>query len=184
MLFVPLMPFLLAACGNQPSGTATSSSPAVPSTAASRPAGSSSSALVDVFATDLSTGRAVPLTATQAISGIVDVKKQGSVLAFAVQVGNYDNTADGNLAVKLCEGTTCSGGAAPIANSSDNKYLEIPLGHAIVVVSGERLHYTLTRAAGSKSFAIWTYADATAKTTMPDGSSEPRVPRIGLRYGK
>lgn len=184
MLYVSFIPLLLAACGNQPSGTASSSPTAVSSTATSAPVSSANSVLVDVTAVDsVASGKPMGVAATQAISGVVAIKKQGSVLAFDVQVGNYDNTADGTLAVKLCEGTACSEGSASIAQSSDNQYFEIPLDHAIDVTSGEQLHYTLTRTAGSKPLAIWTYADATA-TTMPDGSSEPRVPRIGLRYGK
>lgn len=181
MLLVSLLPLLLAACGNQPSGTA-SSSTAVSSTAASAPAGSSNSLLVDVFSGNIATGKAVPLATAQTISGVIEIKKLGSVQAFDVQIGNYNNTSDGTLAVKLCEGPTCSEGSAPIAKSSDNQNFEISLTHAIDVAPGTPLHYTLTRTTGSKPFAIWTYSDANATTMMPDGSSEPRAPKIELGY--
>lgn len=180
MLIVSLLLPLLSACGNQAAET-TVSSTAV-SSAAVTPAGSSSITRVEVSAGDIATGKAMQMAMAQTISGVIDIKKQGSVQAFGVQIGNYSNTSDGTLAVKLCEGPTCSEGSAPISKSSDNLEFEIPLTHAVDVAPGTPLRYTLTRTAGSKPFAIWTYSDANSTTVMPDGSSEPRIPKIELGY--
>jgi hypothetical protein len=130
------------------------------------------------------TGKAITFPADQLISGTISVAKAGAVEAFDVQVGNYNDSSDGMLVVKHCEGDTCANGSVSIAGSKDNKYLEIPLVHAIDVASGSQLHYTLDRTAGTKPFAVWTYASDSAKTSFPGGVTEQRVPKIGLRYKK
>lgn len=122
------------------------------------------------------------LAAGQSMSGVIGVRKQGRILAFDVQIGNYQNTSDGRLAVKLCDGNMCSGGSASISNSADNQYLEIPLDHSLDTTVGRPLTYTLTRTIGAYTLAVWTYHDPATTTAMPDGTNQQRVPKIGLRY--
>lgn len=141
-----------------------------------------SSTLVQVSADHARGAKPVVLAAGQAVSGVIATKKQGSILAFDVLIGNYHGRSDGALSVKLCAGIVCAEGRASVANSADNRYLEIPLERPIDVAEGRTLHYELTRIAGVHPLAVWTYPDAATTTAMPDGAREPRVLKIGFRY--
>ena len=124
----------------------------------------------------------MPLVAGQTISGVIATTKQGPVLAFDVLIGNYHGVSDGSLSVKLCADEVCTEGRTPIAKSADNRYLEIPLERQINVAAGRTLAYHLTRTAGTRPFAVWTYPDSATTTTMADGVHESSVLKIGLRY--
>lgn len=182
LLACALLP-LLSACSSQHAGTMAASS-----SASARQHNDSAthpiySRLVNVPAGG--TGASVspvPLATAQAISGVIGIKRPGSIRAFDVQIGNYNNTSDGTLAVKLCVDDACSEGAASLAKSADNQYLEIPLQRSIDVRAGSVLHYSLTRTTGTRPLVVWAYSDAAAKTTMPNGENEQRVLKIGLRY--
>lgn len=183
-LFACVLLTLLLASAQQSfaaSGTSTAAS-APQRTAPVASVSSIGTMLVEGSVVNETTAKPTTLAIGQTVSGVVGVQKQGRILAFDVQIGNYQNTSDGTLAVKLCEGDVCSDGAAPLAGSSDNQYLEIPLRHPIEVTAGRTLRYTLTRTAGTNPLAVWTYPDAAAATMMPDGASQPRVLKIGLRY--
>jgi hypothetical protein len=178
-LIVTLLLPLLSACGNQHPGTTSMESVPSPS-----PIDQANSVLVDMPAGSIATGKAVAFPVNQSVSGIVTVAKAGTVEAFDIQVGNYNDSSDGMLGVKLCQGDTCSNGTASIAESQDNKYLEIQLVRTMDVASGSQLRYTLDRTAGTKPFAVWTYVSDSAETSFPGGVTEQRVPKIGLRYRK
>lgn len=178
-LVVALLLPVLSACGSQQPGatTAQSNPPRSPFDLAN-------SVLVDMPTGSVATGKAVAFPVNQSVSGTIDVTKAGTVEAFDIQVGNYNNSSDGMLAVRLCESDTCSSGSVSIAGSKDNKYLEIPLVHAMNVTAGSQLHYTLDRKEGTKPFAVWTYTSNSTKTSLPGGVIEQRVLKIGLLYKK
>lgn len=190
MLAVAVLLPLLSACGSQSStgSVATSAAAAAPessraaTSAAPTPAAASSSSLLQLPVSNVATAKPQVLTAGQSISGPVHGARAGKIVAFDVQVGNYGNTADGALTVRLCAGATCSEGTHSLSGSSDNKYFEIRLDHPVEVTAGRQLVYTLTRASGVRPLAIWIYAEPGSTMTLPDGGTDARTPKIGLRY--
>ena len=183
ILFACVLLALLSACNKQHSTTTTP--PAASVSQREAPVASVSSiGTMLVHASSGNTASAKPTTMAigQTISGVVGNQKPGRILAFDVQIGNYHNISDGTLTVKLCAGGACSDGSASLAGSTDNQYLEIPLRHPLEATKGGELRYTLTRTAGTNPLAVWTYSDPAAATMMPDGTSQPRTLKIGLRY--
>lgn len=125
------------------------------------------------------------MASSNSVSGSFGSPSAGTVSGFAVQIGNFGGTADGQLSVKLCSATTqqCIEATANLAGSVDNDFLPVPLAQPIKVSTGEVMSYTLTRASGEKPFAIWTYPALNGEEmTLADGSKAPRGPRVALDY--
>lgn len=72
-----------------------------------------------------------------------------------VEQGNYDNTADGILAISLCTRNGCSKTAANLNRSGDNSAFEMTLNKAIHLVPGEQFTVTVTHVSGNNPEAIW-----------------------------
>lgn len=183
ILFACVLLALLSACNKQHSTTTTPPAASVSQREAPvASVGAIGTLLVQASSGNTASAKPAPMAIGQTISGIVNAHKQGRILAFDVQIGNYQNISDGALAVKLCAGGVCSDGSASLAGSTDNQYLEIPLRHPLEATDGGELRYTLTRIAGTNPLAVWTYSDPAVATVMPDGTSQPRTLKIGLRY--
>lgn len=184
ILLIALLLPLLSACASRHQNT-TAASPSAFASKKNAPyarANSAYSILVDVSGGNDASAEPLQLMTTQSVSGTLEIKKQGTIAAFNVQIGNYHNTSDGTLVVKLCDGDVCSEGSASVDKSADNRYLGIPFQHPIDVAAGQTLHYSLTRTAGNNPLVVWTYASGTAMTTAPNGVSEARALKIGLSY--
>lgn len=123
------------------------------------------------------------VSAGQTVSGEFPVPKAGTLSAVSFFIGNYVNTSDGDLQVKICQAGKCSEGAAPIAGSQDNAYLDVKLSSPLPVAQGAAT-YDVTKSGGANVVALWTYAPSGSMTsiTTADGSSLPRIPRVALRY--
>ncbi len=116
------------------------------------------------------------------ISGTFTPIYDGLVRAVAVQVGTFSRTSDGSLSVKLCpQATECVEGTANMDTFEDNGYAVLPLSRAVNLAANAPVEYSLTRTAGEKAFAIWTYPSDT-ETTLPDGGKVPRAPKFALKY--
>src|SRR5690606_23894417 len=60
---------------------------------------------------------AFPLASGSFITGSLTVPAGSRVSSFAVQVGNYGNTADGAISVDLCQAEQCARGQTALAGS-------------------------------------------------------------------
>jgi len=89
------------------------------------------------------------------------MQNNASVSAVSVFQGNYGNTANGNLTVKVCTGTNdCAIGARPLSQSSDNSSFSIPLKRPLQVKAGEALTITFTHIDSTKPEALWLWPQA------------------------
>lgn len=122
----------------------------------------------------------------QAVSLTFAAPRSGTIAGFGVQIGNFGDTADGQLDGTLCAGSACAKGSAPIQGSMDSGTLSIALDHGVKVAQGQILTATATRASGDQSFAVWTYPGdgKTSEMVLPDGTSAPRRLRIALNYAR
>ena len=100
-------------------------------------------------------------TATVNINMSTNIKKNVSVSAVSVFQGNYGNTANGNLTVKVCTSTNdCAVGDRPLSQSSDNSSFSIPLKRPLQVKAGEALSITFTHIDSTKPEALWLWPQA------------------------
>jgi hypothetical protein len=125
----------------------------------------------------------MPLVAGQSIAGSLAAPQQGQVVGFDIFIGNYRNTSDGTLEVKLCQAGVCQTGTGQLMPSRDNRYLTIPLASALMTAAGP-MEYTVAKVGGAKRVAVWTSPAEPAELTAADGAKVARAPLIRLRYAK
>lgn len=88
-------------------------------------------------------------------------KGKRSIKAISVLQGNYGNTANGDLTVKVCTATQgCVLGSRPLSESRDNSVFIIHLEHPLQVESGEKLTITFTHVGGNRPEALWLWPQA------------------------
>ena len=111
----------------------------------------------------------------------LDGVKAGTVKSAAVQIGNFKNTSDGKLKIKVCQADKCSEAEGDLSQSVDNRQFVLPLSAPVEIKEGQPVDVTVTRVGGTKPLAIWGYASET-KATMANGKPGDRALRIGLIY--
>jgi hypothetical protein len=131
------------------------------------------------------TNKPLGLGAGHSVSASITVTKAGSVAAFAIFIGNYTNTSDGDLQVKLCQAETCSEGTSSLLKSKDNSYLVIPLKPELIVrENAGAVNFVLSRLGGNKPLVIWGYPPIDPTQAMkPDGGAPSGMAaKVGLLY--
>lgn len=126
------------------------------------------------------------------VDGSVVVRRTGSLVGASVRIGTFDSSADGKMYMTLCGTSGCATGAAELARSIDNSFVEILLPTQLRVTQGETLKYRVGSVDSSRPYAIWLYPAMPDSATIGrhhsgDGDDVPvdgRTLRIGLRYGK
>lgn len=83
------------------------------------------------------------------------VGANSSIRGVSVLLGNYGNTSDGDLSIRLCAGETCVSGTRPLSDSEDNSLFYVPLAGALPVAAGSPATVTVSHAGGSKPAALW-----------------------------
>ena len=129
---------------------------------------------------------ALPLNPGSSVSGTFISPRSGAVASFSVQVGNYSNTADGSLAVKICQKDVCQTGSSDLSHSIDNHALEIVFGQPLNISTDTPVAFSLTKTDGIKPVAIWTYELNSNWTEMrvSNGMTLARAPNITLTFSK
>jgi len=133
----------------------------------------------------------LPLLAGQsaevAFAAPTEWKSKKSINGVGVFQGNYGNTANGNLAIKICSATHgCVIGSRPLSESRDNSVFSIPLAHSLRVEPGEALTITLSHVGGNRPEALWLWPQAPGyaqRITGPQGSLSGKALQLSLEYG-
>ena len=114
-------------------------------------------------------------------------KSKESVNGVGIFQGNYGNTANGNLAIKICSAAHgCVAGSRPLSESRDNSVFSIPLAHSLRVEPGEALTVTLSHVGGNRPEALWLWPQAPGyaqRTTGPQGPLSGKALQLSLEYG-
>jgi hypothetical protein len=176
---VALLTLSIAACGKNE----TPAQPSETATPAAQPAGAS--APKPKAAADK--GKPVALIANQSISGSYASADAGDLEALGVRIGNYRNSADGSLSLKLCVEGACQDASMPLAGSRDNDFLVFQLPKPVTVAKAQKIDYTLTRSADATNrVAIWAYParNGQAGLTDPTGKTTSLAPRLDVHFGK
>lgn len=97
----------------------------------------------------------VQLVANDQLNGTIQITQAGEIHSFDVLIGNYMNSSDGNLSVKVCAGSICSEGETHLTSSTDDKFLPINLTPHLALQIGQSLTYQIRKEGGSKPVAIW-----------------------------
>jgi hypothetical protein len=114
-----------------------------------------------------------------------ELLKPQVISSVAVFQGNYGDTANGILAVKLCNGSRCVEGKRPLSESHDNSYFDILLAHRLRVAPGDKLSLTITHESGDKPDALWLWPEMPGYPQSligPDGPIHGKALRIKLKY--
>jgi hypothetical protein len=107
------------------------------------------------------------------------------ITTVGVLIGNYGGTADGELAVELCDGSICQSGQKALAGSLDNANFQIVLEHPLPV-SGGPLHLRLTHLGGSQAVALRTAGETLGverNLRGPTGAFSERTLHLALVHG-
>lgn len=132
-------------------------------------------------------GKPMALTANQSVSGSIDSGNGGELEAFGVRIGNYRNSADGSLSLKLCVEGACQDALMPLTGSRDNDFLVFQLPESVALAKAQQVDYTLTRSADATNrVAVWSYPARDGQTglTDPSGKMTTLAPRLALHFRK
>lgn len=171
----------LAGCSDKESATQQTGAAETASASATNAGGQRVELLTTPTAPD-----AFPLNPGSFVSGAFKSPRPGTATSFSVQIGNYSNTVDGSLVVKLCQKDVCKEGSADLTHSVDNRALEIALNEPLNVSTDEPITFTLTKTGGAKQVAVWTYAPDADLTELKvsNGTTLARAPNIALTFSK
>lgn len=123
----------------------------------------------------------------QTVIGSAAAPRDGQVLAVDVFVGNYVDTSDGTLSLKLCSNGICRIGSGSLLSSVDNSMFTIILEESLPVSEKSQLTYEFTKQDGAVPIVIWTYPVLTSgenQIQYKDGDTLGRSPKITLHYAK
>lgn len=131
-------------------------------------------------------GKPMVLNANQSLSGSLDAGDSGQLEAFGVRIGNYRNSADGSLSLKLCVDGACQSALMPLTGSRDNDFLVFQLPEPVTLTGTQSVDYTLTRSADATNrLAVWAYpAREGHGLTDPAGKLTKLVPKLVLHFRK
>nr|WP_148039478.1 YfhO family protein [Acidithiobacillus sulfuriphilus] len=133
----------------------------------------------------------LPLLAGQsaevAFAAPAEWKSKKSINAVGVFQGNYGNTANGNLAIKVCSATHgCVAGSRPLSESRDNSVFSIPLAQSLRVEPGEAFTITFSHVGGNRPEALWLWPQTPGyaqRITGPQGPLPGKALQLSLEYG-
>ncbi|WP_291493061.1 hypothetical protein, partial [Desulfurella sp.] len=81
---------------------------------------------------------------------------QGTINQVSILQGNYFNTANGILKIKVCNNNKCSEGEQSLLQSKDNTFFAIPLDNPLTISKGQVI-ITIKHTNSTKPLAIWLY---------------------------
>ena len=114
-------------------------------------------------------------------------KSKNSIDAVGVLQGNYGNTANGNLAVKICSAAhDCVSGSRPLSESRNNSVFSIPIAYPLRVEPGDALTVTFSHVGGNRPEALWLWPQApdhAQRITGPQGPLPSKALQLSLGYG-
>ncbi|WP_312283628.1 hypothetical protein, partial [Candidatus Igneacidithiobacillus taiwanensis] len=113
--------------------------------------------------------------------------ESNEITGIGILQGNYGNTANGNLAIKVCSVSHgCVAGSRPLSESRDNSVFSIPLAQSLPVKPGEALTITFSHVGGNRPEALWLWPQVPGhaqRITGPDGSLPGKALQLTLGYG-
>jgi hypothetical protein len=132
-------------------------------------------------------GTPMVLTANQSVSGSFAAEHGGRLEAFGVRIGNYFNSANGSLNLKLCIDGACQDAGVPLSGSKDNEYLVFRFAEPVSLAKAQTVEYTLSRSGDATNrVAVWAYParEGQVGLTDPSGTRTNLVPRLAFHLGK
>lgn len=102
----------------------------------------------------------LPLLASQSATGVIPavvISHKAMISEVGVFQGNYGDTANGIMRVKVCSLRSCASGNAGISTSHDNAVFWIKLHNPLIIRAHKPLYYRFTHLNGSKPDALWVW---------------------------
>ena len=98
------------------------------------------------------------------------LKKPVAIDALGVLIGNYAQTSDGALVVRLCVANQCATASVDLASSRDNAVLWAPLDQPLNAPEGSVLSFSILHQGGVKPVALWeSPTDSSQSLVGPEG---------------
>ena len=111
-----------------------------------------------------------------------NVKNNTLVSSVSVLQGNYGDTANGNLTVKVCTSSNdCSIGGRSLTQSSDNSSFSISLEGSLQVKAGEPITITFTHLDSTRPEAFWLWPQAPGHEQTVIGPQGP-IPGKAIQF--
>ncbi|MHB1664287.1 MAG: hypothetical protein ACYCT7_03350 [bacterium] len=105
----------------------------------------------------------LPLLSGQSATGVIPATMISQKVIYKVGVfqGNYGDTANGIMQVKICSANSCASGNAKLSTSHDNTVFWIQLQTPLIIRAHGPLYYRFTHLSGNKPDALWVWPVAT-----------------------
>ncbi len=110
---------------------------------------------------------------------------KNQISSIGIFEGNYGNTADGKMKVRLCAQGACSSGEVSLIGSKDDSFLYVPLSPPLRVHPGVSMSLDISNEGGKTPFAIWTGSLPPGQNQVlfgPRGKISAMGARLVLRY--
>ena len=108
------------------------------------------------------------------------------ITSVGILIDGSNRTADGDLAVEICSGTTCRSGHRQLAESVENTVFQIPLDSPLIAPGGALLRLTFVHKDGLRPVSLALVpAASTAALQMegPNGAISDHVLQLAFQYG-
>ncbi|MGZ8189487.1 MAG: hypothetical protein ACXWTN_12075, partial [Methylosarcina sp.] len=131
-----------------------------------------------------STAIPIVLQQNQSAAGEFIWNGVGHISGVDVFIGNFFNSADGVLTLKLCNLNKCTSARRNLTESVDNEFLHFKPDQPLEINQQEPVRFEFELREGSHPVAVWTYkkTPSTPVTFVKDGQPMPSVPRFRIRY--
>ena len=109
-----------------------------------------------------------------------------SITSVGVVIDNFRSQSDGDLAVEICAGNICRSGRKPLAGSTENSVVQIPLDNPLAASDGAPLHLTFAHENGSRPVSLRTVSVVSGTPQQlqgPDGVLPSHALQLALEYG-
>ena len=106
---------------------------------------------------------ALPLFPGQSLVGAMPgnvVAGRMRVRSASILIGNYFNSSDGSLEVRICQSNQCTAGAIDLKHTKDNSEAVVRFRGGIDVVPGVPVEFRISHVGGRKPVALWAWKAA------------------------
>lgn len=111
-----------------------------------------------------------------------DPSGSGNIIeGISILLGNYGNTADGKLHVRLCINGRCAQGSRALSESVDNRDFYVSLSQPLPSVPGEPVAITASHVGGRNAVAFWMWPDLQGQNQYLVGTDGKIVAGRALR---
>jgi len=132
-------------------------------------------------------GKVIPLKAGGRFSGIIKALPAGKMQRFSPLIGNYNNTANGILTVKVCNNNNCKEASIDLEKTVDNAYAQLTLSSPLIIEPDSLTSYEFElESASDSSIVLWGSENKVDSATSGKAVNQQNnlIPNLEVQYGK